>query len=155
MTKTEPAVRALKEHDRPEWERLWAAYNAFYGREGEAALSSEVVDKTWARLLDRAQPVHGLIAQVDNNSVGLAHIVFHLNLIQTRQTCYMQDLFTAPSVRGMGIATSLIEGVVGFCRTQGIKDVYWHTHETNFAARRLYGQIAQDTGFVVYRIKPL
>ena len=29
--------------------------------------------------------------------------------------------------------------------------VYWQTHETNLVARRLYDQVAERSGFIVYR----
>ena len=33
----------------------------------------------------------------------------------------------------------------------GSPRVYWHTHETNQVAMRLYDQVAERSGFVVYR----
>ncbi|MEM7730586.1 MAG: GNAT family N-acetyltransferase [Pseudomonadota bacterium] len=148
-------VRALCATDRGEWEDLFAGYNAFYGREGETALPLKIVDETWRRLLDEHTPIAGLVAETDKGLVGLAHAVFHLNLIQTAETCYMQDLYTAPGARGSGVGRTLIDGVCELCRARGVSDVYWHTHESNAAARGLYDRLARDTGFVVYRIKPL
>jgi hypothetical protein len=29
--------------------------------------------------------------------------------------------------------------------------VYWHTHETNATAMRLYNKVAEKPGFLVYR----
>jgi len=29
--------------------------------------------------------------------------------------------------------------------------VYWHTHETNAVAMRLYDRVAERSGFVMYR----
>ena len=46
---------------------------------------------------------------------------------------------------------SLIESVYEKAREAGSSSVYWHTHETNTTARRLYDQVARATGFVVYR----
>lgn len=87
--------------------------------------------------------------------VELAHVVFHPNLIQREPTCYMQDLFTVPEARGAGVAGALIEAVCSLCRARGAVDVYWHTHESNHAARCLYDRVARNTDFLVYRIKPL
>jgi hypothetical protein len=33
----------------------------------------------------------------------------------------------------------------------GSARVYWQTHETNLVARRLYDQVAERSGFIVYR----
>ena len=149
------SVRGLETSDRRQWEELWADYNAFYGRTGDAALVPEIVETTWARLLDESEPVHGFLGVSDGVPVGLAHVVFHPNLIQREPTCYMQDLFTVPEARGAGVAGALIEAVCGLCRSRGAVDVYWHTHESNHAARRLYDRVARNTDFLVYRIKPL
>lgn len=147
-------IRTIRPVDRLGWEALWAGYNAFYGREGAAALPSGIVETTWCRLLDDRVPIAGLVAEIDGRLVGLAHVVFHPNLIQTEDTCYMQDLFTTPETRGRGVGRALVEGVCDLCRTRGAADVYWHTHKSNAAARKLYDGIAWDTDFVVYRTKP-
>jgi GNAT superfamily N-acetyltransferase len=148
-------VRNLETADRRRWEDLWADYNAFYGRKGETALEPAIVDATWTRLLDDTEPVHGLLALKDNIPVGLAHVVLHPNLIQRELTCYMQDLYTCTEARGTGVARRLIEAVCDHCLAEGVADVYWHTHESNEVARRLYDRVARNTGFLVYRIKPL
>lgn len=139
--------------DKSAWMDLWAKYNAFYGREGDTALPPEVVDTTWARILDPATPIAGLVAAVEGEMVGLVHVVFHFNMIQERQTCYMQDLFTSPHARGCGVAQTLIEGIAEMCRSRDVADIYWHTQAENITARRLYDQIGDDTKFVVYRKK--
>ncbi|GKT23178.1 hypothetical protein AVHM3334_10795 [Acidovorax sp. SUPP3334] len=44
----------------------------------------------------------------------------------------------------------LIEGVYSAARAAGVRRVYWQTHETNAAARRLYDQVARHAGFLIY-----
>ncbi|MEL6241451.1 MAG: GNAT family N-acetyltransferase [Pseudomonadota bacterium] len=145
------AVRPLVASDFSAWSDLWAQYNAFYGRSGETALHDDVVAMTWARLLGNNEPIYGLLAVLEDQPVGLAHFVFHRNLIQIAETCYLQDLFTTPFARGHGVARTLFEGVYDACRQRGVRDVYWHTHESNSAARSLYDKVARNTGFIVYR----
>ena len=155
MSKTTPRtvdVARPVTADKGAWMDLWAQYNAFYGRKGETALPQVVVDTTWRRILDPESSVDGLIASVSGKLVGLAHVAFHDNLIQLQQTCYMQDLFTAPDARGLGVARALIDGVAQLCRSRRVSDVYWHTQAENTVALRLYDQICRDTNFVVYRM---
>jgi GNAT superfamily N-acetyltransferase len=57
-------------------------------------------------------------------------------------------------MRGQGVGRQLIEAVSHQAREAGSARVYWLTHETNTTAMRLYGQVAERSGFVVYR-KPL
>lgn len=65
--------------------------------------------------------------------------------------CYLQDLFTSQHARGRGIGAALIAEVYRYAEQSGTKRVYWHTHETNTTAMRLYGKVAERSGFVVYR----
>ncbi|MFT4075908.1 MAG: GNAT family N-acetyltransferase [Asticcacaulis sp.] len=144
-------IRAVTPEDHALWLPLWAGYNAFYGRSGASALPDEVTRTTWARFLNPDVPVHALIASSNGEIVGLAHYLFHPSTSAVDLTCYMQDLFTVPARRGQGIARDLIEAVYEAAREAGTTRVYWHTHETNRTAQRLYDKIAQKSGFIVYR----
>lgn len=134
-----------------QWHALWDQYNAFYGRQGATALSDEIVQTTWDRFFDPHESVHCLVAEVEGQLVGLAHFLFHRNTITIEHTCYLQDLFADPMVRGRGIGRALISAFQDRARQAGAVEVYWHTHETNHTARQLYDDVATNTGFLVYR----
>jgi len=144
-------IREVQSGDYPQWKQLWAGYNAFYDRSGPTALSAEIVDTTWQRFLDPAEPVHALVAEQRGQLVGLAHYLFHRSTIQTQFTCYLQDLFTAQQARGAGIGQKLIIAVYKCAESAGSPKVHWQTHETNVTAMRLYNKVAERSGFVVYR----
>ena len=148
---TDVVIRPLQSGDKPVWQDLWAQYNAFYGREGDTALGSDIVDTTWRRLLDEREPVYGLVAVHDGALIGLAHFLFHRNLVRIPETCYMQDLFTLEAARGLGVGRKLIAAIGDTCRARGVLDIYWHTHVSNTTARALYDRVAQNTEFLVYR----
>ena len=145
------AVRALQRADFPEWQPLWDGYNAFYGRAGETALAPDITLMTWARFFDEYELMHALVAEVAGRIVGLAHFLYHRSTIQIPPTCYLADLFTADAVRGKGVGRALIEEVYAHAKAAGSPRVYWQTHETNAVAMRLYDQVAERSGFVVYR----
>jgi GNAT superfamily N-acetyltransferase len=145
------SVREVQSGDYPQWQQLWAGYNAFYGRSGPTALSAEVVDTTWQRFFDPAEPVHALVAEQRGQLVGLAHYLFHRSTIQTQSTCYLQDLFTAQPARGAGIGQKLILAVYERAAAARSPKVYWQTHETNVNAMQLYNKVAERSGFIVYR----
>jgi len=46
-------VRFVTPQDYEQWLALWDGYNAFYGRSGATALSSEITATTWARFFRR------------------------------------------------------------------------------------------------------
>ncbi|WP_102108889.1 GNAT family N-acetyltransferase [Oceaniglobus roseus] len=142
-----PLIRPLAAEDRSAWTELWRAYLRFY----ETELPDHVYDSTFARLLgDDPQDFNGLIAEIDGTPVGLAHYLFHRHGWKIENTCYLQDLFAAPEVRGQGVGGALIEGVYAAADAAGSPSVYWLTQDFNHAARRLYDRVGKLTPFIRY-----
>ena len=148
---TSPIIRSVVRTDFSRWLPLWEGYNKFYGRSGATALPGEITQMTWARFFDAYEPVHALVADIDGQLVGLAHYLFHRSTIMLGPTCYLQDLFTNESARGRGVGKALITAVYDRARSAGSTRVYWLTHETNATAIRLYDQVAERSGFIMYR----
>jgi GNAT superfamily N-acetyltransferase len=146
-----PIIRPVTPADHDQWLPLWEGYNAFYGCHGATALAAEITQMTWARFFDGYEPVHALVAECDGKLTGLTHYLFHRSTIMRGPICYLQDLFTDPALRGKGVGKLLIEAVYERARLAGSTRVYWHTHETNKTAMRLYDHVATHSGFVVYR----
>jgi len=144
-------VRPIRPGDYDQWLPLWDGYNAFYGREGETALAPEVTEMTWSRFFDAYEPVHALVAEDAGRLLGTTHYLFHRSTTSIAPTCYLQDLFTVAEARGKGVGRVLIEGVYTAAAAAGAGRVYWHTHETNVTARRLYDRVAELSGFLMYR----
>ncbi len=144
-------IREVDKADHAQWQSLFSGYNAFYGRTGPTALPPEVVETTWQRLFDPAEPVHAIVAEVDGQLVGIAHYLFHRSTTQIQLTCYLQDLYTSEQSRGMGVGRKLILAVYDRALASGSPRVYWQTHETNTTAMQLYDKVADRSGFIVYR----
>jgi len=144
-------IRSLVRSDFSQWLPLWEGYNKFYGRSGETALSDAITQMTWARFFDACEPVHALVAEHEGKLVGLVHYLFHRTTLSIAPTCYLHDLFTLESSRGKGIGRQLINAVYEQANLAGASRVYWLTHETNHTARKLYDQVADNSGFIVYR----
>ena len=144
-------VRPIRDTDLPAWTPLWDGYNAFYGRSGATALPDAITRGTWARFFDDSEPVHALVADSGGELLGLAHYLFHRSTTAIGLNCYLQDLFTVEAARGRGVGRALIEAVYEQARQAGSPRVYWHTHHSNATAMRLYDQVAEHSGFVVYR----
>lgn len=151
MSASPVRVRAVARADFDAWKPLWDGYNAFYGRGGETALPDAITRTTWSRFFDGYEPVHALVAEIDGEIVGLVHYLFHRSTIALGPNCYLQDLFTTEAARGRGVGRALIEAVRQRAADAGAVRVYWLTHETNATAMRLYDQVAERSGFIVYR----
>jgi GNAT superfamily N-acetyltransferase len=144
-------IRPVAREDFDNWLPLWDAYNAFYGRSGETALPREITDVTWSRFFDGYEPMYALVAESEGTLLGITHYLFHRHTTMIGATCYLQDLYTVEAARGKGIGRALINAVYERAKAAGCPRVYWQTHETNHTAMRLYDDVAEKSGFVVYR----
>lgn len=144
-------IRPVRPDDFAAWQPLWDGYNAFYGRAGATALPDEITRTTWARFFDGYEPMHALVAEADGGLLGLVHYLFHRSTTALGPNCYLQDLYTAEAARGRGVGRALIQAVYARAQAARCGRVYWQTQEGNATARRLYDQVAEQSGFIVYR----
>jgi len=140
-------IRAVEAGDEADWRRLWRDYLAFY----QTTASDEVYQSTFARLLkDGEFEPSGLLAFCAGEAVGLVHYIQHRTCWDTRNACYLQDLYCTPEQRGTGVGRALIEAVYAGADRLNLANVYWLTHESNQNARLLYDRIARNLGFIRY-----
>ena len=138
-------ITPLHHEDEPRWAELWRAYLAFY----KTALPAEQFADTWSRILHGTQ-LHGLAARQAGAIVGITHYFFHPTAWTTARLCCLQDLYVDEAARGTGTGRALIEAVAEHAREHGAVRLYWHTHENNAVARRLYDRLALNRGFIRY-----
>ncbi len=131
--------------DRLRWTELWRAYLDFY----QTVLPDAVYDHTWSRILAGTE-LRGLAARSGGGIVGITHFMFHPHGWTLAKTCYLQDLFVDPAVRGAGVGRALIEAVAEVARAGGADRMYWLTNASNTDARGLYDKIAVNKGFIKY-----
>jgi GNAT superfamily N-acetyltransferase len=148
---TDLKIRPAQPSDFDQWRGLWDGYNEFYGRHGKTALADEITHRTWSRFFDGYEPMHAVVAEESGELLGLAHFILHRSTISLEPNCYLQDLFTLATARGKGVGRALIQEVYRRAQLAGCGRVYWHTHETNSTAMKLYDKVAEKSGFVVYR----
>ncbi|MEU1389470.1 MULTISPECIES: GNAT family N-acetyltransferase [unclassified Nonomuraea] len=143
------SVGKLMPSDRDAWESLFRAYIDFYQR----VEPDEMYGRAWQEFQADTR-MHALGARLDGRLVGITHFLVHASTsAPDADVCYLQDLFTAPDVRGRGVGRKLIEAVADWARDGGCSRVYWNTHESNSTARRLYDKVAENRGFIRYQIE--
>lgn len=143
---SEVVVRPVREVDHEPWQRLFHAYRAFYEYDEE----QDVVDRVWAWIHDPAGEVEALVAEINGEVVGFAHHREFARPSSGRRGLFLDDLFTAPEVRGRGVGRALINGLAELARERGINKVRWITAADNATAQRLYDDLAERTTWVTY-----
>ncbi len=139
-------IRAIQLTDRDAWAPLFVAYGKFY----ETDFTPEVVESTWLRLVTEGSGIDALVAEVDGAVVGFAHYRSHPDTFSTGRDWFLDDLFTAPSARGTGVATELIEHI----KTIADGTLRWITAESNTTAQSVYDKVATKTTWVTYEVRP-
>jgi len=142
-------IRLLEPGDWEDWRALWDGYLAFY----RAEVSDATSRATFERLSGGDDALFGLLALDDaGRGIGLANCVVHPTTWSRRPSCYLEDLFVAPSARGHDVGRALLEAIKETAGQRGAPRVYWHTQAYNGRARSLYDQVGRPTSFVVYEM---
>jgi GNAT superfamily N-acetyltransferase len=140
-------IREAQQQDEAGWRNLWAGYLAFY----EVVVSEEVTARTWARILDPASSIFGIVAVLDGRLAGFVAYVIHEATWNIQPVCYLEDLFVAPEFRGEGIGRAIICDLFERAAVAGWSQLYWHTDQHN-PARKLYDEFALADASVRYRV---
>jgi GNAT superfamily N-acetyltransferase len=140
------SIRPIKASDKTRWLELFKEYIVFY----KSKLSDEQFELTWQRL-NSGFNITGLLAELDGKVVGLTHFIFRPSTWEVEDFCYLEDLYTDPTVRGKGVGRALIKAVEEIAIAKGSKRLYWTTAPDNETARKLYDKVA-ITDRVQYKI---
>lgn len=142
-------TRRPEDHDRDDWDRLYAGYADFYKVEQTA----EMRDRVWGWIHDHAHEVEAFVAEDDSGKlVGLTHFRPFASPLSARIGGFLDDLYVAPEARGSGAAQALIEAVADEGRRRNWRVIRWITAEDNARARALYDKLATATAWKTYDI---
>lgn len=142
-------IRPPVANDRPEWERLYAGYAAFY----KVTQTPEMRATVWGWLHDPAHQTRGFVAEDQGRLIGLAHFRPFARPLSASTGGFLDDLFVDPAARGSGAADALIAAIADEGRKQGWTVIRWITAEDNYRARALYDRVAEKTKWATYDIK--
>lgn len=142
-------IRPPVSADRPEWERLYAGYAAFY----EVAQTPEMRATVWGWIHDPAHQTKAFVAEDQGRLLGLAHFRPFARPFSASTGGFLDDLFVDPGARGSGVADALIAAIANLGRAKGWTVLRWITAEDNYRARALYDRLAEKTRWATYDIK--
>jgi GNAT superfamily N-acetyltransferase len=144
---TTTTIRHVTAADEKRWRELFQGYAKFY----RATISEDITSLTWSKFFDPTSNMACLVAERDDQVIGLCHYHFHQSTWSDRPYCYLEDLYVDPEARGTGAARELILGCEVEAKKRDAVRLYWHTQEYNAAARSLYDSIMPRSSFIVYR----
>jgi GNAT superfamily N-acetyltransferase len=125
-------VRALRDEDHSEWERLYEGYAAFYKVDQTPAMR----DTVWSWIANPSSEVEGLAAIDDSGRlVGIAHFRPFARPLSATVGGFLDDLFVDPRSRGLGVADALLDRLKAEGSRRGWSVIRWITAEDNYRAR--------------------
>ncbi len=128
-------TRSIQESDRAGWELLWQGYQQHL----RTKLPDSVVDETWAKLMNNASGLVGIVATIDTfRLAGLAHLSFSTSSWSRGALCHLQDLFVSEDLRGRGVGHGLMDGVFAVADEKKCSQVFWHLNRADFRAKMLF-----------------
>jgi ribosomal protein S18 acetylase RimI-like enzyme len=140
------SIRPVEARDAARWRELFTAYGVFY----ETAFDDALLDGVWAWVTDAGHPLVCLVAELDAEVVGFAHVREQPDTFTAGPGWFLDDLYTVPEVRGSGAGTALLEAVAAHARSHGGGTVRWITAADNERAQRVYDRLATRASWVTY-----
>ena len=153
MAKDQPRdwhIRPPREEDYASWRILYQGYADFYGVQQSEAMAATV----WSWIHDPDHEISALLAETENQVVGLAHYRPYARPLTASTGCFLDDLFVAESHRGAGAADALLTELRNITSHNGWSLTRWVTAEDNYRGRAKYDQHATRTAWVTYDMTP-
>ena len=145
-------VRPVTPSDEAPWSALYEGYRRFY----DLPHDDDAVHTTWAWVSTGDHGISGLVAVDDHDDVvGLANLRRFARPSTATVGIYLDDLFTSPNSRGVGVATALLQEARVIAAREGVSVVRWITAADNDTARRVYDTVAVATPWITYDMRPI
>ena len=141
-------IRKILNVDYVAWLKLYKIYAEHY----QVKLSDDGLATTWEWLMDTEHPVEGVVAEKNEEIVGLAQYRSMPSPLRGRNIGFIDDLVVLPSFRGNGISERLFENIKLNGRESGWKTIRWITRDNNYHARQFYDRIAIKTDWNLYEM---
>ena len=142
-------IRDIHLKDKEQWEKLYKGYADFY----KVEMNDKILQTVWKWLHDKSHEVNGLVYEVDENIVGLAHYRRMPSPLRGQDIGFLDDLFVDPEHRGQRIGEKLINKLKEISKSKRWNLVRWITREDNLRAKSLYNRISEKTTWDVYELK--
>ena len=141
-------IREIQLKDKVEWEKLYKGYADFY----KVEMNDKILQTIWSWLHDKSHDVEGLVYEVEDKIIGLAHYRRMPSPLRGQYIGFLDDLFVSPNSRSDGTAMSLIMEVQATTNLEEWSVLRWIAREDNYRARGLYDKLAHKTDWTLYEM---
>ena len=141
-------IREIQLKDKDQWKKLYRGYADFY----KAEINDKILQTVWGWLNDNKHELQGIVYEVDNKIVALAHFRRMPRPLKGQDICFLDDLFVDPQHRGQKIGEKLINRIREISKSRGWSLVRWITRDDNLRAKSLYDRISEKTNWDVYEL---
>ena len=142
-------IRPIKIEDKAHWEKLYKSYAEFY----KVEMNDKILQTVWNWLHDKNHEVEGLVYQVDEYIVAIAHYRRMPRPLFGKDIGFLDDLFVDPDHRGKRIGEKIINELQKISKSRGWDLIRWTTRNNNIRAKSLYDRVAEKTSWDMYELK--
>ena len=142
-------IRPIKIEDKAHWEKLYKSYAEFY----KVEMNDKILQTVWDWLHDKNHEVEGLVYQVDEYIVAIAHYRRMPRPLFGKDIGFLDDLFVDPNHRGKRIGEKIIKELQKISKSRGWDLIRWTTRNNNIRAKSLYDRVAEKTSWDMYELK--
>ena len=142
-------IREIQLKDKVQWEKLYKGYADFY----KVEMNDKILQTIWNWLHDKSHDVEGLVYEVEDKIIGLAHYRRMPSPLRGQYIGFLDDLFVDPKYRGQKIGEKLINQMKEISISRGWNLVRWITRNDNTKAKSLYDRVSEKTTWDVYELK--
>ena len=141
-------IRNIEIKDKLEWEKLYQGYADFY----KVEITKETLNTVWNWLHDLKHELNGLVYEIDNHIVAIAHYRQMPSPIRGKNIGFLDDLYVHPDFRGRKIGEDIINKLNEISKEKGWGLIRWITRNDNHSAKSLYDRIAKKSTWDVYEL---
>ena len=142
-------IRNIQIKDKDEWRKLYQGYANFY----KVEISKNTLDIVWNWLLDQNHELSGLVYEINNKLVAIAHYRRMPSPLRGKDIGFLDDLYVHPDFRGRKIGEEIINKLNHISQEKGWGLIRWITRNDNYNAKSLYDRVAKKSTWDVYELE--
>ena len=142
-------IREIQLKDKQQWEKLYKGYADFY----KVEMNNKILQAVWNWLHDKNHEVDGLVYEINNSIVALAHYRKMPRPLKGNNIGFLDDLYVDPEHRGKRIGEKILNKLKEISKSKEWNLIRWITRDDNLRAKSLYDRVAQKTTWKLYELK--